>query len=590
MSYVCVPADRAPLATCIPHHVRGVRSPAFSQDPIQPTMSDTSPTSALQQFVERSRRLYSLPAVALEVIDLTSQPTVDTRALKACIEKDPALTTRVLRVVNSSLFGLSRQVVDLNQALALLGIKPLKMLVLGFSLPKDLFDGVEGETLRRYWRHTVVKAVACRLLAERLGGVASDEAFLAGLLQDIGQLVLIQDLGPPYIRFLDHVDAQRGDVLALELETLGFDHAVLSARLLEHWRLPPAIAAAVAAPQDVDRILELPPAARALPQLLHLAELITRTIEHPEPASLERLLAAGRRYAAFGFEQLDSLVLQLQEQVKQLAAALAVELTETPPYQELLRAAHERLAEVSLEGAIELAASAAEQRVLDQARSLQGELQAALIAARISRPPSTSEPPRGNAPIAPTPLPPQTTPNHLNPQPVRKTPTRPTPSPIAAVSASDPGLLGRVIEAIAHARVSRTATSLALVQVDDWDQVLLRIGPPQAIDLLRELEIGLASWTQERGAVLAIGDAQFALVWSECPRRDALDSARLLLNAVKTWQPIPGQASNLTLSIGVATLTLPPKNFPPQELIDAARRCLSGAQLSGGDTVKSLEF
>lgn len=558
--------------------------------PSQPTMTDTPPTSALQQFVERSRKLYSLPAVALEVIDLTGQPTVDTPALKACIEKDPALTTRILRVVNSSLFGLSRQVVDLNQALALLGIKPLKMLVLGFSLPKGLFDGLEGNTLRRYWQHTIIKAVACRLLAERVGRLSSDEAFLAGLLQDIGQLVLIQDLGEPYLRFLDHVEAQHGDVLAMELNTLGFDHAVLSSRLLEHWRLPASLAAAVATPYDVDQVLALPPERRALPQILHLGELTAQAIEHPGPLSLDRLLVVGRQYASLGYEHFDELATTLQEQVKQLAGALTIDLPVAAPYVDLLRSAHERLADVALEGAMELAAAAVEHRVLEEARSLRDQLQAALVSPRASKPSAGGGIVSRHGATSHTPH------TLLSDETLTKTNGRTEsflaaqyPQASAAMS-GDPGLVGRVIAAIAHARVARSATSLALVQVDRWEQVVLQRGPQQAVQLLRQLEIGLNSWTQERGSALAIGDALFAIVWQDCPRREALDCARQLLSAVKTWQPINGQPSELTLSIGVATLTLPPRNFPPQELIDAAHRCLSGASLSGGDSVKSLEF
>ncbi len=550
-------------------------------------MTDTASISVLQQFVERSRKLYSLPAVALEVIDLTNQPTVDTPALKACIEKDPALTIRLLRVVNSSLFGLSRQVVDLNQALALLGINPLKMLVLGFSLPKGLLDGVEGSTLKKYWQHTVIKAVASRLLAERIGGVPGDEAFLAGLLQDVGQLVLIQDLGEPYLRFLAHVEAQQGDVLAMELETLGFDHAVLSSRLLEHWRLPASLAAAVASSHDSNQILALPIQQRALPQLLHLAELVTLAIERPGPESLERLLDAARQYGSLGYEQLDQLAVTLQEQVKQLAAALSIDLPDMPPYVDLLRQAHERLAEVSLEGAMELAAAAAEHRVLHEAQTLRDELQAAISSQRPSRnsggnPLTSTHGPNTHAPLGFR--------SDAPPAPGRRTDPLPGVSPTSPALQSEPGLLGRVVAAISHARVTRCATSLALVQVDHWDQVVLLHGPKQAMSLLKQLEIGLCSWTQERGSALAVGDAQFALVWQDCPRRDALDASRQLLAAVKAWQPTGGLACEMTLSIGVATLTLPPKNFPPQELIEAARRCLSGAQLSGGDTVKSLEF
>ena len=98
----------------------------------------------------------------MEVLQLTDNPQVDTRALKECIENDPALTGKILRVVNSSLFGLSREISDLNQALALLGTKPLKLLVLGFSLPGGLYAGIEARTLARYWRRTLTKAVAAR--------------------------------------------------------------------------------------------------------------------------------------------------------------------------------------------------------------------------------------------------------------------------------------------------------------------------------------------------------------------------------------------------------------------------------------------
>ena len=79
---------------------------------------------ALDALVSRVHSLYSLPAVAAEVIQLTSNPKVDAHALKECIQTDSALTVKILRTVNSSLFGLSREVSDLKQALALLGTKP----------------------------------------------------------------------------------------------------------------------------------------------------------------------------------------------------------------------------------------------------------------------------------------------------------------------------------------------------------------------------------------------------------------------------------------------------------------------------------
>ncbi len=112
-------------------------------------VDDPHPT--LNRFVTKAEQLYTLPAVAVQVLQLTSQPQVELQALQECLENDPALTAKILRVVNSSLFSLTRSVSDLSQALAMLGTKPLKLLVLGFSLPEKLFIGMGGDILRRYW-------------------------------------------------------------------------------------------------------------------------------------------------------------------------------------------------------------------------------------------------------------------------------------------------------------------------------------------------------------------------------------------------------------------------------------------------------
>src|SRR3954470_9600778 len=115
---------------------------------------------ALDRFVDQAGRLYSPPTVAVEILRLTSQPKVDVAALKQCLLRDPALVGKILRVVNSSLFGLSREVVELGQALALLGTKSVRLLVLGFSLPDELFVDMAGNILNRYWHHTTAKAAA----------------------------------------------------------------------------------------------------------------------------------------------------------------------------------------------------------------------------------------------------------------------------------------------------------------------------------------------------------------------------------------------------------------------------------------------
>ena len=129
--------------------------------------------------------------MALEVLRLTDDPGVYTATLKAALEYDPALTSKVLRAINSPLFGLPQPVSNLAGAVTLLGIKPLKLLVLGFCLPPQASGKVEAEFLSGYRRRALTKAIASRVELALLSSPTLDEdAFLGGLLADVGMLAL----------------------------------------------------------------------------------------------------------------------------------------------------------------------------------------------------------------------------------------------------------------------------------------------------------------------------------------------------------------------------------------------------------------
>ena len=357
------------------------------------------PTATLDRLVGRAEQLYSLPAVAMEVLHLTDNPQVDTRALKECIENDPALTGKILRVVNSSLFGLSREVSDLNQALALLGTKPLKLLVLGFSLPSGLYAGIEARTLGRYWRRTLTKAVAGRELAERLWHVPGDDAFIAGLLQDVGILLLLQQLGQPYAQFLDRVLDHGLDLDALEAKAMGFTHTALSAKLLARWHLPQNLVEAVAA--DPQQPAADATTGRSAPaQILHLAELVARLLADGQTGVLARLLELARDYRNLPEDQLQALLVDLEEKVCQLASVLSLQLPEGVQYADILAEAQRQLANVASQAAEELLRGSPGEEAPPAEGPLHGELEAlaeAVQAAAGPHPAAAAAPGQGAA-------------------------------------------------------------------------------------------------------------------------------------------------------------------------------------------------
>lgn len=518
------------------------------------------PTDLLQQFVARAGALYSLPAVAVEVLELTAEPRVNTRALKACVERDPALTGKLLRVVNSSLFGLTREVSDLQQALARLGVKPLKLMALGFSLPKGLFSGVEAQALRRYWQYTLLKAVAARELCQSYWKDAGDEAFIAGLLQDIGTLVLVQELGDSYLNFLHSVHAQGADLLAMERAALGFDHVELSAQLLDHWNLPTSIVDAVMAPQDPAQLAQREAQESPLPQILYLATLIASIIVDGQHHRMPELLKAAHRFRALTVDQIDQLVGQMQERVALMANVFAVEVDLQESYRDIMTRAYAQMSQVAEEALPELIGSGQRQVGTDESRELNQAI------GRFAR---------GLAPQS---------------VPDRRHATAPPPEARAATSLHDPGLSGRIHAALAACRGRQRECSLVLLEIDDYVQLVVREGALRATQVIAAAQQAIETLSDHPCDCLLVGEARYAILLPDCDRLQAVAVARNLVNHLPDWLLEQMQLSvPITASAGVAALTMATRSFHPEDLVNAADRCLFAARSSGGGAVKSID-
>jgi diguanylate cyclase (GGDEF)-like protein len=569
-------------------------------------MPDRNPN--LEQLVDRCGQLYSLPTVAIRVLALTESPTVDARALKDCIENDPALTSKILRVVNSSLFGLSREVTDLTQAIGLLGINPLKLLVLGFSLPDRLFVGINGAMLRRYWHRTLVKAVAAREISQTLLDRTGDEAFIAGLLQDIGALVLLQELGERYARLYGDALATSADISATEREALGFDHATLSARLLERWRLPRQLAVAVEAGHSRQQVARLAPGHRPLAEVLLLADFVAALLAENRTDGLSELLDCGHEFLALGHAQLASLVSTLSAKVHHLADVLEIDLPAGQDYQAILIEAHGRMSELVCDATAQLLAKQTTAIGDESIHHLpEVAVQSATATATTARramleDEGSAMSSSGNVSAA----------SALAPPPERVYQAQPAAdgsqngSRIHAGagetkfhtaikdgdSERDPGFVGRLTAAVATCRQARCSLSLLIVEIDQYDDIILARGPRAAGRIVAALEADCRSLDHREAAVSQSGEVQFTIILPDCDRRQAVDLANELIARVQR-RPHSAPATDaavLTISIGVASVALPPKNFPAADLIRAAERCLNGAKLSGGNAAKSIEI
>lgn len=193
----------------------------------------------LATLLDRCPDLPTPPGVALRVIALAQDPKADLNATADAIGLDPALAARILRIANSPLFASAtrRPPETVSRALALLGLNAALTLALGFSLATTMRGGGQVAAAReQYWRRSVLSAMAARLLGEDAGLDRPEELMLAGLLQDIGALALMQVL-PERYTLLDPGPPGLAP-LARERTLFGSDHAEVGAWLAARWNLP----------------------------------------------------------------------------------------------------------------------------------------------------------------------------------------------------------------------------------------------------------------------------------------------------------------------------------------------------------------
>ena len=200
----------------------------------------------LLRRVLQSPRLPSLPTIALEVLTIARDPDVAFSRVAEVIQHDPALSSRILKAVNSAFYGQARAVGTISRALQVLGMNTVKTLALGFSLVGNLQRSSEaGMDYVGYWRRSLYTATAAKTLSRAAGVAQHEEVFLGGLLQDVGMIAMSQALGEDYLTVLRTAGSDHAALGACEVAALGVDHAEVGAALAEAWGLPSVLTASI---------------------------------------------------------------------------------------------------------------------------------------------------------------------------------------------------------------------------------------------------------------------------------------------------------------------------------------------------------
>jgi diguanylate cyclase (GGDEF)-like protein len=285
---------------------------------------------SIRSALGRARDLPSVPAVALEVLRLAQQEDASAGQLADVISLDPALAAKILKIVNSALLGRGCEIVTLKRACAQLGFKTIKLWALSFAMVDSLQrPRVEGFDHNEHWKRSVFRAVSAKLFAEAVKPQLADEAFLAGLLSEIGQLVLATGL-PKEFQAVREAGGDAWRTPDAQRATLGYSSDELGVALLHSWGLPPLIYQAVLGAQNPgqDRPDALP-VTREIAQIVHVAAHCETLFSRPEaPKALVDLYESARKFFNLDKERVEELLSDLDRHTTEIAEILQVNLGE----------------------------------------------------------------------------------------------------------------------------------------------------------------------------------------------------------------------------------------------------------------------
>ncbi len=235
-----------------------------------------------QDLVARNVRLVSLPEVCIQVQTLADSPHTSAADVGEVVGQDPALTTRLLKLVNSAYFGLSRKVDTVTRAVNLIGMRELRNLAFAASAA-EVFSGISSEQLDMagFWQHSVYCGLLARHLSTHCNVLHGERLFTVGLLHDVGRLLMLMKLPEETGKAEALRLTSRQEICDIEYELIGFTHAEVGEALLLHWNLPENLCAAVRYhhdPRSADT-------AQLESALMHIADQVTHCAQESKDPS-----------------------------------------------------------------------------------------------------------------------------------------------------------------------------------------------------------------------------------------------------------------------------------------------------------------
>ncbi len=299
----------------------------------------------IEKLICRKIDIPSPPKIVVRILEAVQEDESCFAELAKIISADPALTAKMLKVANSSLYGFSGRVKTIEGALAILGINTLKNIALSFIIVNKM-QGQSDEIFdfEYFWKRAVTAAVAAQLVSGMLNG-KSDDTFVSGLLQDIGVLVMFYYLPDDYIEVLSAKSATGIPTTLIEKQLIGFNHCELGSALLKKWGLPKSIYLPVFYQHTPQ---EAPERHRLAADILNLSNKLSAVYHSPHSAeSVQEIFALLTKKYAIAEEVVKETVDALADQSREILDFFDIDPGKMRPFSEMLQEVNQELGKLN---------------------------------------------------------------------------------------------------------------------------------------------------------------------------------------------------------------------------------------------------
>ena len=275
------------------------------------------PSTNILGLVNNTIELPTMPEVLLKLNEVMANPDASAEDVAKVVSKDPAVATNILRIVNSAYYGLQVRVSSVSLAISVMGFNMTKKVALKaavFSVFGKRRDKIQHFDPLAFWRHAIYAGTAARVLGGNSAVFAATHAediYIAGLLHDIGKIILMEKTAPKYLAMLRNSVQQKRPEIEVEMGDFGFTHADVGSVLAIKWFLPEDLAIAIRYHHAPSR----DPFHRSLSSLIHLADQLAWRAGSPSTVGTTLAQLDHEVYDQIGLDptRVEELVPQIQE-------------------------------------------------------------------------------------------------------------------------------------------------------------------------------------------------------------------------------------------------------------------------------------